>query len=53
MLDESLIEGEKLFRPAEYPMLLIIHESVKEELLTADLVGLEIIEPEEWDCFAT
>jgi hypothetical protein len=50
-LDEQKIRGLKLFRSAEYGLLLLIDEPVKERLEATGLSGLMFIKPEDWDGF--
>jgi hypothetical protein len=51
VLDEQKIRGLKLFRSAEYGLLLLIDESVKERLEAEGLSGLMFIKPLDWDGF--
>jgi hypothetical protein len=51
VLDERKIRGLKLFRSAEFGLLLLIDKPVKEHLEAEELSALMFIEPEKWDGF--
>lgn len=48
VLNESAACGLKLFRLAEFTQSIVVHETVRDALLTAGISNLEFIEPADW-----
>jgi len=52
-IDESKIQGERLFRLAERSLLALVHSEVKAAIEKAGLRGMTFVAPKDWNCLTT
>jgi hypothetical protein len=52
-VDDSKFDGLKILRLAEFDLLIIVDDSLKEALERQALIGLDFVPPEDWDGFRT
>ncbi len=53
VLDESKLLDTRICRLAEFDLLVFVHEEVKSVLTASGCVGVEFVEPEDWDGFSS
>lgn len=53
VIDDSRFDGLRLFRLAEFDLLIVVQDALKERLEQLALVGVDFVVPEDWDGFRT
>lgn len=53
VIDNSRFDGLRIMRLAEFDLLIIVEDKLKERLEQLPLVGVDFVAPEDWDGFRT